>query len=168
MSVIINEYGIAIQDTSIILEEYRDIFRRIFGDNVDLTLQGVNGQFINELVLREVSNDTRMLELFNGFNIETARGVFLDYIGNLFGVKRRQPTSTVVNVTFTGLSGIIIPIGFTIQDQEGILYSTRTQGTINNGIINMDCYCQKLGSVEISSNSIRFFDNITGLDSVDN
>lgn len=168
MSVIIDDNGIKIQDTNIVLSEYQDIFKRIFGNSVDLTFQGVNGQIINELVLRESENDIKMLKLFNGFNIETSDGIFLDYISNLFGVKRREATPTIVNVKFLGLSGTIIPTGFKVQDNNKNIYETKKQNILVDGSVNIDCYAQVLGSIDVNDNSIFFYDNLSGLDSVDN
>ncbi len=81
--------------------------------------------------LGEVSEFTQVL--FDQFDRNNATGLFLDNLGILVGVPRREATFSTVDQTCTGTDGTIILTGALIRDDDGQGWVAIEDGTIGDG-----------------------------------
>lgn len=100
----IKSTGIVVADTDNILEEVRDEWKTIFGNNLSLEEGTPQGRIIELLAKERKTLRGAMALIANQINPDVASGVFLDAIGLLFGVSRRGSTKTLVqNVNLYGI-----------------------------------------------------------------
>lgn len=159
--------GIKTQSAEEILTEIRQRFINIFGSNVNLDPNSINGQLITEFVNLILENDLKYLEMFNNFNIDYATGVWLDAIGKLFLINRIQGTSSEAQIMITGLTGLIIPIEFEISDGVNIWYAPQ-EYTVDN-INTMRFLSREKGEIAASAGAItQVLTPLNGIESITN
>lgn len=168
MSLIIDENGIKIPDTQTVLEAVQNVFKNALGDDYVVDMNSSDGAIINEIVLMIVNNNQQMLSLFNQYSVRTAQGIFLDYLADLFGLTRRQATYTEVKVDFTGLTNLIIPKGFRIQNEDGNLFLLNSDVILEEGKGKGLFTSEVAGAINFPANTAKIYDTIAGLDSISN
>lgn len=67
----------------------------------------------------------------------TADAEVLDRWGQLFGLPRRAAARASGNVTFTGTSGVAVPLGTIVQRADGRRFTTTAGGTIAAGTLTL-------------------------------
>lgn len=112
----------------------------------------------------------KLVELANQFDPRYANGIFQDAIGELYFLTRHMATRSVCPVVFEGLSGVVIPSGFPVEDLSNRIW--RTSGAYNigsNGKVTITCICEASGAIEALPNSITSIPTaLNGLDRVYN
>ena len=111
-----------------------------------------------------------IVQLGNQFDPRYAMGIYQDAIGELYFMTRKLATHSICPVVFTGLSGVVIPEGFRVQDLSGRTW--RTTGNYNigaSGTVTIETTCDDAGAIEALPNSIVIIPTaLTNLDSVTN
>lgn len=119
---------------------------------------------------------TLAARIYSDMFIRTASDPALDEHGLHLGVPRLEPTVAVVDVTFTGVPGTIVPLG-TIVSTAGIVgvpavaFSTDADATIGGGgTVTTSATAVLTGAAgNVGINTIRFLANgVAGVDSVAN
>lgn len=152
----LSDKGIFIVNAEQILKDVQNLFLQVGGSNADLSPTSINGQMITAFTEWIISRDTELLTLFNNFNIDYASGIWLDSIGSLFGLIRIPGKPTEVKIKITGVTGLILPVNFTISNGTMDFYAPESY-TINNSD-NPDDYflflSKDIGITDIPANTV--------------
>lgn len=108
---------------------------------------------------------------YNQFDPMKATGAMLSSLVQLNGIRRKQGTPSSVSVTFAGNSGVYIPEGTAVTDeQETIIWKTTAEATIPaSGQILILCHSAENGAFAIPTGTIEKLVNpIEGVTSVIN
>lgn len=87
-----------------------------------------------------VLQDQAFVDLVNSVSPYTANAFMLYQLGAVYGVQQGQGSNTSVYVTFTGLPGFVIPVGFTVSDGT-YQYTVQDGGVIGTGGQSTALYC---------------------------
>jgi len=153
-------------------KEISEEARRLFGDDVDLTVQSPVGLFTKML-----SWDTSLIwqELEKAYYsnwLETAVGVNLDRVVALGGLAREEAQKAfILDVEFHGDSGIVIPENFEIETPQGVKFLTVKEDTITEeGCVKITCRAVEAGLIGMVGGNINWNipNHLSGLNSVEN
>lgn len=150
--------GITIQNLTEILDEREAYLQTDDGFGSDFVIKGDSPT--GNLQYADASREQELQELVqylaNQMNVETAEGVFLDYIAFRNFVTRQSATYTVIPITVTGTANLTVEaFKLTILDQNtDRLYVNRESFTIGTGgTIDVNFSCTDFGPVSASSTS---------------
>jgi hypothetical protein len=87
-----------------------------------------------------VVQDQAYVDLVNSVSPVTANPSILYQLGQVYGVQQGLGANTSVYVTFTGLAGFVIPVGFTVSDGT-YQYTVQDGGIIETGGQSAALYC---------------------------
>lgn len=146
------------------------LMRGCFGDNINTDADTPQGQLVTTLTAIITDERNFMIGLLNSFDPRYASGTMQDAIGYIYFLQRKQATRSVAELTFTGLSGMTVPAGFEVQDEQGRTWFTNAEDTIKStGTVTVNASCADAGSNDAPAGTInRITRNITGVDSVTN
>lgn len=92
-------------------------------------------------------------------------GRMQDAIGRLYDLERDGAEPTSLQVSCLGLSGIVLPVGATVQDPSGNVYSLLTAVTIPpSGSVTGSFACTVPGPVAVPE-TVTIYQSVTGWDS---
>lgn len=166
----ITERGILTPTTEEVTAGLWLLMRSCFGDNLNTSMDTPQGQLVTTLTAIITDERNQLVELFNQFDPRYAEGLMQDALANIYFLQRKQATRSVVELTFNGLFGVIIPAGFQVSDDAGILWETDNSATItNNGLATVNAACVTAGPIAAAAGTInRIVRNRSGIDSVSN
>ncbi|EPO2591123.1 baseplate J/gp47 family protein [Escherichia albertii] len=162
--------GVIIPDTDDVIEEVRDEYRAVFGDDLivdDWTPQGV-------LINAETKARTTVIEnnaaLANQINPNLAGGIFLDAIWMLTGGQRRGATRSQVVGLCLGVAGSIIPAGSRARTKNGDEFATLEQAVIGGlGSVGVLFQASETGPIPAPVDSLtQIIDAVLGWETVTN
>ena len=87
-----------------------------------------------------VIQDQAFVDLVNSISPVFANAFLLYQLGQVYGVEQGQGSNTSVFVTFAGIPGFVIPIGFTVSDGSH-QYSVQDGGVIGSNGFSAALYC---------------------------
>jgi len=87
-----------------------------------------------------VVQDQAYVDLVNSISPTTANAFLLYQLGQTYGVQQGIGSNTSVYVTFAGLPGFVIPIGFTVSDGSH-QYTVQDGGIIESNGFSAPLYC---------------------------
>lgn len=87
-----------------------------------------------------VVQDQALVDLVNSIAPTTANDALLYQLGQTYGVQRGIGANTSVYVTFSGLPGFVLPIGFTVSDGS-YQYTVQNGGVIKTDGTSDPLYC---------------------------
>jgi hypothetical protein len=94
-----------------------------------------------------------------------AEGRWQDAIGNIYFIQRNPASPTTLLITATGAVGTLIPIGSTVQDPSGNIYTSLASGVIgSNGTVSISFAANTYGSGVQIPTSVSIFQAISGWD----
>jgi len=139
-------------------------FQAAFGGSLNPALNTPQGQLASSLtaIIGEV-NDTF---LFYAQQVDPAyaAGRMQDGIGRIYFIERNPALPTVLQINCVGAVGVTIPVGATIQDGSGNLYTCTQAGVIPvGGTISLPFSCNVTGPVAVPG-SVTIFNAIPGWD----
>lgn len=112
-----NPWGTTAITTQQAINDQSAIFNNVFGSSPNLYPSSPTGAFIQELTNTEVNvNNTCIYITSHVYGLSTTQGVFLDGIGNLFGIKRTPATYTTVICNLLGSPFTVIPANSIVSD----------------------------------------------------
>ena len=152
------------------VDDVSSIFNTVFNRLPNLSPSSPTGGFIQELANQEVNvNNTMAYVTSNVYGLNTTQGVFLDGIGNLFGILRTPATRTVVACQLVGAPNLIIPANSIVSDGT-YQYINNNLITLNPlGMATANFTCTIAGQIDTPVNSVNtIITPITGWSSVNN
>lgn len=166
----ITQQGIIAPTTQEVIDGLWSLMKGAFGEKLNVSMDTPQGQLVTTLAAIITDERNQLIELFNQFDPRYADGQMQDAIGYLYFLQRKQATKSVAELTFNGLSGVTIPIGFQILDEAGLYWSTTGESRIGvDGLATVNASCNTAGMISAQPNTInRIVRNISGLDSVTN
>lgn len=91
-------------------------------------------------------NNDLISQILTQLFVQTAQAEYLELLGAIYGISRKNATKSTGFAIFTGTSGANIAEGQTLTTADGIEYITKQQGTIINSTIELSSIT-RLGSV---------------------
>ena len=171
-----SEYGISStgfkrKRLDLLLEELNSEVKSIFGDNFNVSPESPDGQ-INGVVSESNANLWEIAEeAYNAFNPKAASGVTLSNLVQLNGITRLPATKTRAELSITGDSGTVVPLGSLVSTSDtGDSLSTDTAVTLDGaGNGNVFATALEFGNINMLSGTITIIDSpVAGWDTVTN
>lgn len=140
-----------------------DVYTPAFGGGLDTDATSPIGALLNADTALGTKVQSAIGEVANCYNPFSAQGANLTKIGNSYGYIRRQNSPAHASVVFSGTSGLTVPAGFKLQDDDGNLWTTDTATTIGT-YVGATC---SVNSTVIPHNFINtLVSTLQGVDSV--
>lgn len=150
----VTENGITAPSYSEILEYLQGQAREIFGSDVDVDADTMDGQLIALVALAISDTNAQAIATYNQFNPNTAQGVGLDSAVKVNGITRQEPTNSQVDLLIIGQAGTIITNGIA-QDNFENRWQLPDQVVIpTSGEITVTATAAEVGAIEASPNTI--------------
>ncbi|MDR2226870.1 MAG: baseplate J/gp47 family protein, partial [Providencia sp.] len=162
--------GILAPTSQQVIDGLWQLMRNCFGDTISTEMDTPQGQLVTTLSAIITDERNFMINLLNSFDPRYASGMMQDAIGYIYFLQRKPATSSVVELTLTGLVGAIIPESFQVQDVTGRIWQTEKQIAIGNtGTVTVNAFCSEVGSISAQPDSItKIIRSVPGVDSVTN
>lgn len=119
--------GFIVKPFNVILEEQKTAFRKIFGDDIDLSPESVAGAYCYNQAIKLAQLWELLGGLYGVADVNSADGIYLDRVGALVGATRMNSTKTRVRACVSGSVGTIIPVNHKVQDVNGNLFLSEKQ-----------------------------------------
>lgn len=131
MGTYLTATGFRVKRQDEITTELEAKFKSIYGGQVNLSPQSVNGQEIATFS-ESLADMWNILEaLYHSFSVGGARGRVQEAVYELNGLTRNQAASSTVTLLFTGEPGTIILAGTEVESIDKLIFKTTQIGTIN-------------------------------------
>lgn len=168
--ITITDKGYSVPTTEQINAGVWTVLRGALGDNLSQVQGTPQYQLATSFTAFIRDEYDKLVQLANQYDPRYANGIYQDAIGELYFMQRKMATHSVAPVTFTGLNGVVIPVGFLLQDVAGNIWETTGVSNIGNtGTVTGQAVCQTAGDIEANVNSITtIISALSGLDSVTN
>ena len=135
--------GAILADTSDLLAEVQSEWQATFASDLVVTSDTPQGVLIAQETQARSNVQQNNALTANQLNPNLSGGIFLESICAFLGLQRQGASPTVVpNVTVTGVSGTVIPIGSQAYTSGGQYYETTVAVTIPSGgstTVNFQC-----------------------------
>ncbi|WP_151690815.1 baseplate J/gp47 family protein [Acinetobacter junii] len=166
---VINESGISAPTYDQILAYLKQQYRNIYGNDVYLENDSLDGQFLGVLSLALNDVNAVCVKTYNSFSPKTADTDALTRNVKINGITRALATYSTVDVTISGVSGTLIRAGI-VGDTNNNKWILPANITIpQSGSIVVSAIAENAGTVLASANTIKTILNPTrGWQSVNN
>ena len=152
---VIDESGITAPTYDQVLLYLKDKYRSIYGNDVYLENDSLDGQFLGILSLVISDVNAVCVKTYNSFNPKTANTDALTRNVKINGIARSLATYSTVDVTITGLSGTLIRAGI-VADKNNNKWILPLNITIPpSGFITVSATAEKAGAILASANTIK-------------
>jgi hypothetical protein len=160
--------GFIAPQTSAILTGVQADISAAFGTALNFNLNTPQGQLATSETAIIANNDAIFVYYTQQVDPAYASGRMQDAIGRLYGLTRNPAEPTTLQVVCVGLQGVTIPVGATVQDTAGNVYTCTGVGTIpSGGSITLSFACITVGPIAVpTSNGVSIYQAIPGWDSV--
>ena len=118
----ITNRGVIVPDTSAVLGDVETEFKGVFGNDLDVAPETVQGRLIEMIARNRIFSIQTAAAVSNMLNLQTANGFVLDDLGSLFLLSRQPATHTEVTVDLGGESGTLVPAGTRLQTTDGAIF----------------------------------------------
>ena len=167
--VYIDSTGYHYADYPTFLQWLQDEYRAIYGEDVYLEADSMDGQFL--AILAKAFYDTAALgaSVYNSFSPLTAQGVGLSRVVKINGLRRLSPSYSTAVLTITGQAGTVITNGIATDalDQKWLLPATVT--IPGGGSIDVTATAEQIGFVTAGADTItNIFTPTRGWQTVNN
>lgn len=167
----IDATGVILPDVSTLKTGVQDEFKAALGDDIDLSDDTVVGTLVTAETLARANVLATNALIANQLNPNIAGGVFLDSIGALLGIFRKDSTSSVVSsVTVTGVPYTTIPAGSRARTAAGDLFETTADITLQaSGSGTIDFQSVEAGEVACAVGALNIIVSpVLGWETVNN
>ena len=126
-----NYDGLVIETFDEIYQRLADGLRQIYGNEINLDYESPDGQRLAIITQLVLDLETFALQLYNQMDADLASGEWLNKLIKFAGIFRRPATRSQVDVDITADRELILPAGYTVEDdleQEWILQSATQIG----------------------------------------
>lgn len=141
-----------------------------FGSDFDLRQSTAQYQFISSFARQFAMLWDQAENLYNSRFVNLSENNELDYNVKFIGLRRSQSVKATGEATFTGENATIVPLGFIIQDSNGIQFETTESGTVVSGTVTLDIRALISGtSGNVPASTItEIFNPLSGITAVTN
>lgn len=162
--------GVIVPDTSTILSDVQEEWKDVFGSDLSVEPETPQGRIIEMIARQRVFTIQMAAALSNVLNLNKAYGFVLDDIGSLFQLSRKSATYTKTQITMSGVSDTVIPIGTELMSDEGYKFVNDYEYVIgSNGAVTGEFRAMDSGSVPAQVGTITtIITAVSGLESVIN
>lgn len=169
-SLTITDQGIQVPTTADVVNGLWSLFTAAFGSDLNTDAATPQAQLITSLAALIQDERNQFVQLLNQVDPNYSTGIWQDGIGYIYFLTRQAATHSTAQVTFTGLSGVIIPQGFLVQDANGYSWATTSALTIGiSGTVTGGVQCTTSGAIAAASDTITIISvALTGLDRITN
>ncbi len=157
--------GWIIPSTSAILAGVEADISAAFGGNLNFAPSTPQGQLATSLAAIIANTDQTFLFYTQMVDPAYSFGRMQDAIGRFYFLNRDPAEPTTLQVSCSGLSGAVIPVGALISDASGNLYAATGTGTIQaSGTVTVQFACTTSGPVAVPT-SVAIYQAQPGWDS---
>ena len=107
----LNEYGVVFPDYPTVLEQLKQEYRTIYGEDVYLEADSQDGQWIAVMALAMFDTMQVAAAVYNSFSPLTAQSDALTRNVKINGIRRLSPSYSTADLTIVGQAGTIITNG---------------------------------------------------------
>lgn len=146
------------------------VMEKAFGENLNRQWSTPQGQMVASISAELSDMHNNIIELMNLVDPRFSYGVMQDGVGEIYFLSRQKATRSVVQLTFRGLTGVVIPEGFLCVDRNGNQWETTESKFIaSSGSITINAQAVKTGAITAEVGEIDQIVNSTdNIDSVTN
>lgn len=143
----LTDRGFKRPDYEEILAAYENKAVELFGRNVNLTVRSPLGMFIRIFawfsdILWQISED-----VYNNGYVDTATGTSLFNCGKLIGISQLAAQKAIGEVTITGTTGTVVPVGYLLTTSSNIRFVVTQRGVMPaGGSITLPIQAQEAGT----------------------
>ena len=160
--------GVIVPDTSTVLGDVQNEFKAVFGNDLDVSPETVQGRLIEMITRSRLFSIQACAAVSNMLNLNTANGFVLDDLGSLFLLSRQPATYTTTSVVLSGVNGTIVPEGTRLKTTGGEIFVNVEDYTIGSPV-NATFRAQEKGVVPCPANTLTIIlDAVNGLESANN
>lgn len=164
----ITNRGVIVPDTSTVLSDVENEFKSVFGNDLDVSPETVQGRLIEMIARNRIFSVQTAAAVSNMLNLNTANGFVLDDLGSLFLLSRHAATPTSVSVILGGVPGTIVPLGTRLQTTDGDIFVNTADYQIGSPI-PAKFESQETGPVPCPANTLTIIlDAVNGLETANN
>lgn len=174
-NITIDETGIISPTTEEIREGFQSILINAFGTDINLDSSTPQGSIIDDLTEFKQIENSQLMYALNQWNPQNAMGVWQQALANLYFLKRKIATPSVVSCVCVGvpntvLNGIASGNPAKAQSTSGDVFVCIDGGVIpSSGTITLQFQSEKTGKIPCVSHSVnKIYQSVIGWDSVDN
>lgn len=150
----INENGVFKPDYEAVRVYFETAFKGIFGDDIDVDPDSMDGQQIAILSSAVDDGNAQCVTIYNSFSPSAARGVGLSSVVKINGIKRLVASNSTVDLLITGQAGTTISGGIA-QGADGKQWLLPATVTIpDDGDITVTATAKDIGAIEAVPDSI--------------
>lgn len=162
--------GLVLPQESAILAGVQADYDAAFGGDLNPALNTPQGQLCTSTAAIIAAANSAIAELTDQVDPDNATWFMQDAIGRIYFLNRQAGTSTVVQCLCSGGTGVNIPIGAQIIDQNGFIYTALAAGQIGpGGNITLPFANTQIGPTPAPAGTVnRIYVAIPGWDSVTN
>ena len=148
----VTEQGFTTKTVSEITADLNARFTGTFGNQFDVSPEGPDGQTIGILagVLGSVWEQAEAA--YNAYSPSNAFGVGLDKVTELNGLTRITNLPTSVALTLGGTAGTVVPSGYAIKTDDGLVFQTVAQAVLP-AIVTAKC--TTMGAIKILAGDVH-------------
>lgn len=148
----ITDKGLTIERLDAILTRLSDSMRDIYGQDINLNADTPDGQFIGILSQGIADINEVISGVYAMSDPTTAVGRWLDIQLKYVGLERNRATFSYLNdVTFTVVTGTIIPEGYTLTDENGVEWQTVASATASGTVLTMQLRSVAVGAYHLAA-----------------
>jgi len=153
-----------------ILEELKENYRTIYGEDTYLEPDSQDGQFVAVLALAISDANTMAVATYNAFSPITAVGAGLSSVVKVNGIRRLIASYSTVVVTLIGQAGTVITDGAVADNVISQLWFLPPTVTIDNtGEVTVTATAQDPGAVAVPVGAVdRIVTSVPGWQEVSN
>ena len=160
--------GVIVPDTSSVLSDVQNEFKAVFGNDLDVSPETVQGRLIEMISRSRLFTIQACAAVSNMLNLNTANGFVLDDLGSLFLLSRQPATYTTVNVELGGVSGTIVPEGTRLKSLGGEIF-VNTEDYVIGSPLGAVFRAEKTGIIPCPANTLTIIlDAVNGLETANN
>jgi len=153
--------------------ETENLYKGVFGDGVDLTVQGPIGQIKQIMDEREALIWEAMEGLYNSQYPDSSEGISLDNALALVNIERKEATKSIISgVIITGTPGTTIPIDSvaSVQGNPKARFLPIISGIIGeDGTLTIDMIAETAGAVAAPVGTLTVIETlVSGWSSITN
>ena len=151
--------------TSAVLAGVQQDLNQAFGGNLNFAPSTPQGQLAASLAAIIANADQTFLFYTQMVDPAYSFGRMQDAIARFYFLERDGAEPTTLQVSCSGLTGAVIPVGALIEDASGNLYAATGTGTIlANGSVTVEFACTVPGPVAVP-NAVKIYQSQPGLGS---
>lgn len=162
MALIFNaDTGVKAEETAVVRARIAQSWKNAFNTSenapeLNTEPETPAGQLIDGETALVTAKDSELLRMANGFNPQTATGIFQDALAEIYFIERQVSQPTTVTCKCKGLQGTIIPYGAVVQDTSGhTFYNTAVAKIGSDGTCESIFRCSEYGAIEVGAGSVN-------------